>query len=209
MFEHVAHIAASTSLPLTADLENGFGDRPEDAATAITAAAAAGAVGASIEDLAQRSAGGALYDIGLATERIVAAGEAARTLPFTFTLTARCECFVAGRPDLGETIRRLVAYQEAGADVLYAPGVADRAGIEAITSSVDRPVNVVMGLTGTPFTVDELSNMGVARISLGSTLSRVAFGAFLRAAGEIAQQGTFSFAGEAVPYATLNRMLAS
>jgi 2-methylisocitrate lyase-like PEP mutase family enzyme len=207
-FEHVARIAAATGLPVTADLENGFGDAPESAAAAIEAAAAAGAVGASIEDLAQRSPGGALYDIDLATERIAAASEAARALPFTFTLTARCECFVAGRPDLSESIRRLQAYQEAGADVLYAPGLTTRADIEAVTSSVDRPVNVVMGLAGSPFTVDELSEMGVARISLGSTLSRVAFGAFLRAADEIVTSGSFTFAGDGVPYATLNAMLA-
>lgn len=207
VYAHIGALASASDLPVTADLEAGFGPSPAAAAGAIAAAAKHGAVGGSIEDLVDRD--GTVVDIGLATERVAAAVEAARALPFEFTLTARCECFLAGQPDLAETIRRLSAYQEAGADVLYAPGLTTREEIVAVTSSVDRPVNVVMGLTGTPFSVAELAAMGVTRISLGSTLARVAYGALMRATAELHSHGTFAFSAEAVPYAELNAALAT
>ena len=183
MLDHVETIAAATTLPVSADLEDGFGPSPEAVAATITAAAARGVVGGSIEDRHYRSDKvGTLFAIEHAAERIRAAAEAARALPIPFTLTARCECFLVGRPDLGETVRRLQAYQEAGADVLYAPGLTTRDQICAVTSSVDRPVNVVMGLTPETFSLEELAAMGVRRVSLGSTLSRVALGAVIGAA---------------------------
>lgn len=210
MLERVETIAAATTLPVSADLEDGFGSSPEAVAATITAAAARGIVGGSIEDRHYRDGDvGTLFAIERAAERIRAAAEAARALPIPFTLTARCECFLVGRPDLGETVRRLQAYQEAGADVLYAPGLTTRDQICAVTSSVDRPVNVVMGLTPETFSLEELAAMGVRRVSLGSTLSRVALGAVIRAAEELRATGTFSFVEDAVPYARINSMFAA
>jgi 2-methylisocitrate lyase-like PEP mutase family enzyme len=193
---HVAAIVAATSLPVSADLENGFGDSPEAAAETIRRAAAAGVVGGSIEDASGR-ADDPIYAMEHAVERVRAAGEAARSLKFPFTLTARAENYLHGRPDLGDTIKRLQAFQEAGADVLYAPGLKTKEEIAAVVSSVDRPVNVVMGLQGVELSVEELSAMGVKRISLGSTLYRTAAGAFLRAAREMREKGTFTFASGA------------
>ena len=138
--------------------------------------------------------------------RIRAAAEAARTLPFAFTLTARAENYLVGRPDLKDTIRRLQAYQEAGADVLYAPGLKTRDDIAAVVSSVDRPVNVIMGLQGVHITLEELSAIGVKRVSIGSALSRAALGAFLRAGREMRDHGSFTFAGEAVSYTDISAM---
>jgi 2-methylisocitrate lyase-like PEP mutase family enzyme len=205
--EHVALIANATELPVSADLEQGYGATPEDVAATIRNAAAAGAVGGSIEDLDGR--GGDLFDIGLAVDRIAAAVGVARSLPFDFVVTARCESFGIGRPDLAATIARLQAYQSAGADVLYAPALATSEQIAAVVSSTDRPVNVVMGL-GTPtFTVDHLGELGVRRISVGSALARAAYGAFLRAVDEIRSRGTFDFADDAVPYARLCKLLAA
>jgi 2-methylisocitrate lyase-like PEP mutase family enzyme len=139
-------------------------------------------------------------------ERVRAAAEAARALPFPFTLTARAENYLVGRPDLKDTIERLQAYQEAGAHVLYAPGLRSKEDIAAVVRSVDRPVNVIMGLQGVRLTVAELSAMGVKRISVGSALSRVALTAFLRAAREMREQGTFTFAEDAVSYRHTNAM---
>ena len=139
-------------------------------------------------------------------ERIRAAAEAARALPFAFTLTARAENYLVGRPDLEDTIKRLQAYQMAGADVLYAPGLTSKDDIAAVVSSVDRPVNVVMGLQGVQLSLAELSAIGVRRVSVGSALSRAALGAFLRAAREMRERGTFTFAGEAVSYRELSAM---
>lgn len=208
MLDHVATIAAATDLPVSADLEDGYGLEPEAVARTITEAAERGAVGGSIEDLTRARQHEGLIDQGLATERIAAAAEAARSLTVPFTLTARCEGYLPGFTDLGQTVERLQAYQAAGADVLYAPGLTRRADIEAATSSLDRPLNVVMGLSGEAHTLAELEAMGVRRVSLGSTLARVAFGAFLRAA-EGLRQGRFDVAGEAVPYARLNQLLAT
>jgi 2-methylisocitrate lyase-like PEP mutase family enzyme len=198
MLDHVA---------LIADLEDGYGLEPAAVARTITEAAERGAVGGSIEDLNRARQDEGLIDRGRATERIAAAAEAARALAAPFTLTARCEGYLPGFTDLAQTIERLQAYQAAGADVLYAPGLTRRVDIEAATSSLDRPLNVVMGLSGEAHTLAELEAMGVRRVSLGSTLARVAFGAFLRAA-EALRQGRFDVAGEAVPYARLNQLLA-
>lgn len=194
---HVSEIASATDLPVSADLENGFGDAPEVVGETIRLAAFAGAVGGSIED-ATGHPGDPIYDRGHAAERIRAAAEARRALPFAFTLTGRAENYLHGRPDLDDTIKRLQAYQEAGADVLYAPGLASKEDIAAVVSSVDRPVNVVMGLKGVQLTLSALSGLGVKRVSVGSALCRAALAAFLRAAREMREHGTFTFANEAV-----------
>lgn len=206
MIGHVAALAGASDLPVSADLENGFGDEPEFAAETIRMAAEAGAAGGSIEDSTGR-ADDPIYEIEFAAERIRAAVEAARSLSSAFTLTARAENFVTGRPDLDDTIRRLQAYQQAGADVLYAPGLTSREDIVAVLSSVDRPVNVLAGLKGFSLSRAELSQMGVRRISVGGSLARAALGGFLRAAHEMRDQGTFSFVEEAANYKDLAALL--
>lgn len=209
MIRHVAAMAAATDLPVSADLENGFGDAPEAAAETIRMAAAAGCVGGSIEDVTRRGGEVVVYEIEQAADRIRAAVEAARSLDLTFTLTARAENFIVGKPDLADTIKRLQAFQEAGADVLFAPGLKTREDIAAVVSSVDRPVNVIMGLQGVQLSLDELSQLGVKRVSVGSALSRAAFGAFLKAAGEMKEHGTFTFADDAVSYVDLSAMFTA
>jgi 2-methylisocitrate lyase-like PEP mutase family enzyme len=196
VIQHVRTIAASTSLPLSTDLENGFGDTPEDCAETIRLASAAGAVGGSIEDATERD-DDPIYDLKFAAERVRAAAEAARSLPFPFTLTGRAENYLHGRPDLKDTIKRLQAYQEAGADVLYAPALATKEDIATVVKSVDRPVNVLMGLAGVQLSLADLSALGVKRVSVGSTLCRTALGAFLRAVHEMKEQGSFNFANDA------------
>lgn len=208
MLAHVAQIAGATDLPVSADLENGFADDPVTVADTIRLAAATGIVGGSIEDASTRP-DDPIYDLGLAVERVQAAVEAARALPFTFTLTARAENYLHGRPDLADTIRRLQAYQEAGADVLYAPGLTSRADIAAVVSSVDRPVNILMGSAGINLTLAELSGMGVKRVSVGSALSRAALGAFVRAGKEMREHGTFSFVDDAIPYQEISRIFGA
>ena len=202
---HVAAVAGATHLPVSADLENGFGDDPEMAAETIRLAAGVGAVGGSIEDATGR-ADGPIYCLEHAVVRVQAAAEAARALPFTFTLTARAENYLHGRPDLKDTIKRLQAYQQSGADVLYAPGLASKDDIAAVVSSVDRPVNVLMGLQGVPLSLSELSAMGVKRVSVGGSLSRAALGAFLRAAREMKEQGTFTYAKDAASMKEISAM---
>ena len=203
MLSHVADIVSATGLPVSADLENGYGDSPETVAETIRLAAEAGLAGCSIEDMSTQHT---IYEQGHAVERIHAAVEAVRALPFTFTLTARAENYLVGRKDLPDTIRRLEAYQDAGADVLYAPGLTSREEIAAVVGSVDRPVNVVMGLGGAAFSLAELSALGVKRVSVGSALARAALGAFLRASREMREHGTFTFAQSAASYADLNAM---
>jgi 2-methylisocitrate lyase-like PEP mutase family enzyme len=205
---HVRMLAAATPLPLSADLENGFGDDPDTVAETIRLAAAAGAVGASIEDTNTRNAQ-PQYGFEHAVDRVRAAADAARSLDFPFTLTARAENFLVGNPDLRDTIRRLQAYRDAGADVLYAPGLASRDDIAEVVRSVDRPVNVLMGSPALRMSVDDLAALGVRRISVGSALSRAALGAFLRASREILERGTFSFGADAVGYAEINAMFAA
>jgi 2-methylisocitrate lyase-like PEP mutase family enzyme len=202
---HAATIVAATDLPVSADLENGFGDDPESAAETIRKAAAGGLAGASIEDVAGHG-NPAPYEIGLAAERIRAAAEVVRGLPFRFTLTARAENYLVGRPDLKDTIARLQAFQVAGADVLYAPGLTTKEDIGAVVRAVDRPVNVIMGLQGAQLSLAELSALGVKRISLGSALARAAYGAFLRGAREMHDRGTFEFASEAVTFREITAM---
>jgi 2-methylisocitrate lyase-like PEP mutase family enzyme len=205
MMAHLSSIASATELPVSADLENGFGDAPEIVAETIRLAAAAGVVGGSIEDSTQRP-NQPIYELAQAVERICAAVETARALAFSFTLTARCENYLVGRPDLKDTISRLQAYQTAGADVLYAPGLSNKDDIAAVVSSVDRPVNVVMGLQGVQLRLAELSAIGVKRVSVGSALSRAALGAFLHAAREMREHGTFSFAENTVSYREISAM---
>lgn len=189
---HVAEIAAATDLPINADLENGFGDTPEVVAETIRMAAQAGAVGGSIEDSTNR-AGDPIYPFELAVERVRAAVEAARGLAFKFTLTARCENYFLGKPDLTDTIKRLQAYQEVGADVLFAPGLKTRADLEVLMRSVDRPVNVMMAIQGSDLGQSQLAAMGVKRLSVGGSLALAAFGAFMRAALELKNSGTFEY----------------
>jgi 2-methylisocitrate lyase-like PEP mutase family enzyme len=196
MIGHISAIAAATDLPVSADLENGYGDASETAAETIRLAAAAGVVGGSIEDATARPKD-PIYELRHAADRVRAAVAAGRALPFPFMLTARAENYLHGRPDLKDTITRLQAYQDAGADVLYAPGLTRKEDIAEVVRSVDRPVNVVMGLRGVQLTLAELSQLGVRRISVGSALYRTALGAFLRAAREMRDKGIFTFAAEA------------
>ncbi len=199
-------IVGATALPVSADLENGFGDDPSACALTIELAAQAGLVGGSIED-ATGHGDDPIYPFEAAVRRVEAAVAAARALPFAFTLTARAENFLFGRRDLDDTIRRLVAFADAGADVLYAPGLASRDAIAAVVRAVaPKPVNVVIGLAGAALSLDELAALGVKRVSLGSSLARAAYGAFLRGAQEIREKGTFEFAREAVPYSEINTM---
>ncbi len=206
--EYASAIASATTLPVSADLENGFGDAPETVAETVRLAAAAGVVGCSIEDSTGR-ADHPIYDREQAAERVRAAAAAARGLPFPFTLTARAENYLHGRPDLRDTIQRLQAFQEAGADVLYAPGLATKDDIAALVSSVDRPVNVLVGLAGMQLTMTDLAAIGVKRLSVGSALCRAALGAFLRAAREMRERGSFAFAAEAASSTEINTIFAA
>ena len=206
--EHAAAVAAATELPLSIDLENGFGDAPEIVAETIRLAAATGAVGGSIEDATGRESD-PIYERALAIERIRAAAEVVRELPFPFMLTARAENYLVGKPDLKDTIERLQAYQEAGADVLYAPGLTSKDDIATVVGSVDRPVNVLMGLQGVKLTLEDLSAIGVRRVSVGSALARCALDAFLRGARMMREQGAFTFADDAVTYREINSIFLS
>jgi 2-methylisocitrate lyase-like PEP mutase family enzyme len=202
-------IADATDLPVAADLENGFGHSPEAAAETIRLAGeSAGLVGGSIED-ATGEKEKPIYDFNHAVERVAAAAEAARKLPFPFVLVGRAENFLHGRPDLEDTIRRLQAYESAGADALFAPGLTTEEQIRTVCQSVKKPVNFIMGLKNAPFTVEQVAALGVRRISVGSALSRAALGAFVRAAKEIREHGTFAFAEDAIAFAEANQLMAS
>lgn len=207
MLEHIRSLASATPLPLSADLGNGFAREPEEVARTITMAAEAGAVGGSIED-ASGDAAHPLYDESLAIERIEAACSAARKLHFPFTLTARCEEFIAGRKDLNKTIRRLQAYEKAGADVVYAPGLRTHGEISAVISAVSCPVNVLVGSPGCTLGLAALSSLGVRRISVGSALFRLTFGSFLKAAQEMKEEGTFHSAEQALSSAELTELMS-
>jgi 2-methylisocitrate lyase-like PEP mutase family enzyme len=185
-------ICTSTTLPVSADLEKGFGDSPEAAAKAITLAAETGLVGGSIEDATGRK-DAPLFDLGFATERIAAAVEAARKLPFPFTLTARAENYLHGKPDLDDTLKRLQAFERAGADVLFAPGLPDLATVRTVCSSLTKPVNFMVGIRGKSFSVAELKEAGVRRISLAGTLYRAAMTGLANAAREVRDSGTFGY----------------
>jgi 2-methylisocitrate lyase-like PEP mutase family enzyme len=204
---HAAAIASATDLPVSGDLENGFGDAPEVVAATIQLAGDAGLVGGSIEDASGHSEH-PIYEKEYAAERIRAAVEAARALPFPFLLTARAENYLNGRPDLSDTITRLQAYQEAGADVLYAPGLTSAEDIAAVISSLDRPVNVLAGLRGFSLNLANLSELGVKRVSVGSALFRTSLAPFLRAAREMHEFGDFSFVEDAVNSQEISEMLA-
>ncbi len=201
-------IAEAVDVPVSGDLENGFGDAPPVVQETIRLAAAAGLVGGSIEDATGR-ADQPIYDFDHAVERVAAAVAAARALPFSFVLTARAENFVRERPDLGDTIRRLQAFERAGADVLFAPGLPDLAAVRAVCQAVTKPVNVVGGSKGRAWTVAELRDAGVTRISLATCLYRVAMGAMVDAAREIHEQGTFARAEAAVSSAEITPVMGS
>jgi 2-methylisocitrate lyase-like PEP mutase family enzyme len=205
---NAAAIVSAAHLPVSVDLENGYGDDPETVAQTIRLAAEAGLVGGSIEDASGRRSV-PIYDFGHAVERIAAAAETAHRLSFPFCLTARAENFLCDRPDLDDTIRRLQAFAAAGADVLYAPGLPSLEAIRLVCASVEKPVNVVMGLSGPWYPVDALADAGVTRISLGSALSRAAFGGFLKAAREIKDRGTFSFIDDAPSFAEVGGYMAA
>jgi 2-methylisocitrate lyase-like PEP mutase family enzyme len=199
-------IVEATNLPVAADLENGYGHKPEDAAETIRLAAEAGLVGGSIEDATGDEAN-PIYEFNHAVERVAAAAEAANALLFPFMFVARAENFLHGRSDLDDTIRRLQAFEKAGAEVLYAPGLTRPEDIRIVCSSVSKPVNVLMGLKGAPrLTVLQLGELGVRRISVGSGFSRAALTAFLHAAREVIEDGTFSFADETLYISDLTQM---
>ncbi len=201
-------VADATDLPVAADLENGFGDSPEAAAETIRLAGeTAGLVGGSIEDSTGDPAR-PIYDFGHAVERIAAAAEAARKLPYPFVLVGRAENYLHGRPDLDDTIRRLQAFATAGADALYAPGLTRADDIRTLCSSVGKPVNVLMGMKGVSLSVAGLAALGVRRISVGGALYRAALGAFVRAAREIREAGTFGFGGDAMRMAAVSELMA-
>ncbi len=191
-------IVEATPLPVSADLEDGFGSSPEECAETIRLASAVGLVGGSIEDATGDKAD-PIFDFQHAADRVSAASEAARALPFL--LTARAEGFLWGRHDLDEIIRRLQAFSAAGAHVLFAPGLPSLDAIRTVCTSVDKPVNVVMGLKGAPYSVDQLAEAGVKRISVGGSFARAAMSAFIRAAREVKEQGTFTYAADSLPVA--------
>lgn len=201
---NASQIAAATQLPVSADLENG-GPTIGDIAMTIREAAASGLVGGSIED-ATGIPGAPIFSLAEAVDRITAAVHTVRDLPFPFTLTARAENFLYGRPDLSDTITRLTAYAEAGADVVYAPGLPDANAVRAVCAAVDRPVNVLATGFVLNHSVEEIAQWGVRRISLGSAMARAALGAFVDGAREIAQHGTFGFVTRAIPYAEANAL---
>jgi 2-methylisocitrate lyase-like PEP mutase family enzyme len=189
---HARAIVEATDLPVSADLEKGFGDAPEATAETIRLAAGIGLVGGSIED-ATGDKDRPLYDLAHATERVAAAVRAARALPFPFTLTARTENFLRGNPSLDDTIARLQAFEKAGADVLMAPGLPDLAAVRAVCAAVSKPVNFMAGIKGKSFTVAELQAAGVRRISLATSLYRLAMTAVVEAAREVKDKGTFGY----------------
>jgi 2-methylisocitrate lyase-like PEP mutase family enzyme len=203
MLGHLAELASSTELPVSADLQNGFGDSPAEVALTITEASKTGIVGGSIED-ASGDSDKPIYDLKYAAERISSAADAAKSLSFKFMLTARAENYLYGRPNVKDTIRRLQAYQDAGADVLFAPGIQSEEDIRSIVSSIDRPLNVIMGFQGVQLTVSELQELGVTRISLGGSLARAAYGELVRAATEVLSQGSFNYAENAISGKEMN-----
>ena len=198
-----AQIAGATPLPVSADLENCYAREPRAAAATIALAAGAGMVGGSIED----ASGSEIYDFNLAVERVHAAVEAARALPFAFVLTARAENFWHGRRDMDDTIRRLQAFERAGADVLFAPGIRTLDEIRTVCSALGKPVNVVMSAADPSLTVAQLAEAGVRRISFGGALTRLALGAAMKAAREMQEQGSFRWLTTALPGADLKRLL--
>ena len=205
VLDNARAIVNATHLPVSADLEDGYGRSPESCAETIKLASEIGLAGGSIEDATGDSAN-PIYEFQLAVERVAAAAEMARHCQFV--LTARAENYLHGRPDLRDTIRRLQSFAEAGADVLYAPGLPNLDAIREVCASVPKPVNVVMGLKGATYPVEELAAVGVKRISVGGAFARAALGAFVRAAREVKDKGTFSFAADAIPHAEVSTYMA-
>lgn len=202
---HARQIVDATDLPVAADLEKGFGDTPEIVAETIRLAGGAGLVGGSIEDATGE--GNKIYDLGHAAERIAAAVEAAKSLPFPFTLTARSENFLRGHANLDDTIRRLQAYEQAGADVLFAPALPDLAAVRAVCQALSKPVNFMVGIRGKSFSVAELTAAGVKRISLATSLYRAAMAGLLSAAREVKESGTFGYLDTSLTTPELNAYL--
>ncbi|MBY5396803.1 isocitrate lyase/PEP mutase family protein [Rhizobium leguminosarum] len=205
VLENAAEIVGAADLPVSADLEDGFGASPETCAETIRLACETGLVGGSIEDATGNPAA-PIYELSQAVERIHAAAEAARGLPFL--LTARAENYLWERPDLDDTIERLQAFSAAGADVLYAPGLPDIEAIRTVCAAVDKPVNVVMGLKGRKYSVAELSSVGVRRVSVGGSFARAALGALMRAAMEVKTAGTFEYADGALSAAVVSQLMS-
>jgi 2-methylisocitrate lyase-like PEP mutase family enzyme len=205
--KNAADIIAAVDLPVAADLENGYGDAPEDAATTITRAAEVGLVGGSIEDATWRT-DEPIYGFAQAVERVAAAVEAARALPFPFTFVARAENFLHGRADLDDTIRRLQAFEAAGADVLFAPGLPSLEAIRTVCASVSKPVNVVLGARHTPFTLDQLAAAGVQRVSTGSSFARAALTGLRDAALELLGPGTATYLDSSISSAEVAAVMA-
>ncbi len=200
-------IVEATDLPLRADLQGGFGRDPKEVALTIRRAAEIGLCGGSIED-ATGDAGKPIHDFGFAKERVAAAVEAARAAAHPFTLTARAENFLVGNPDLADTIKRLQAFQELGADVLYAPALRNEVEITSVVKAVDRPVNVLVGARTNPLTVADFARIGVRRISVGSGFYLAAMGAFHRVAKDMKEKGTVTFPEGAMPYGQLNTLFS-
>jgi 2-methylisocitrate lyase-like PEP mutase family enzyme len=205
--EHCRQLVAATDLPVSADLENCFADDPAGVAETIRLAAAAGLVGASVED-ATGNPEKPIYDFDLSVERVKAAVAAARSLPFEFTLTARAENLLHGRKDMGDTIRRLQAFDAAGADVVYAPGLSTLEEVRTVVAAVKKPVNVLVVASAKDFTLTSLAAAGAKRISVGGTLARVAYGAVLEAAREMKENGSFSFTFGGVSNKELNALFS-
>jgi 2-methylisocitrate lyase-like PEP mutase family enzyme len=206
ILQNAKEIVEATHLPVSADLQDGFGQSPEACSETIRLASAIGLAGGSIED-ATGNPSAPIYDFQLAVERVEAAAETART--HQFLLTARAENFLHGRPNLEDTIRRLQSFADAGADVLYAPGLPTLEAIREICRSVSKPVNVLMGLKGATFSVEELAAAGVKRISVGGSFARAALGAFVRAAREVKEKGTFTYATEAISHAEVSAYMTT
>jgi len=206
VLEHCFLLSEATDIPISADLEMGFGDSADEVAETVRLVAPTGLAGCSIEDHTGRLSD-PIYDFELAVERIAAASEAARGLDHDFVLTARAENFLHDRPLLDDTIKRLVAFEEAGADVLYAPGLPDLEAIKEVCGALGKPVNVVMGLPGKTFSVAQLAKAGVKRISVGSAFARLAYGAMFEAVAEIQQDGTFGFADRAAGFGDVEKLL--
>jgi len=203
---HARSIVAVTDFPVSADLEKGFGDSPQVVAETVRLAADVGLVGCSIED-ATGDKDKPLFDMGHAVERITAAAETAKSLPFPFTLTARTENYLRANPDLNDTIRRLQAFERAGADVLFAPGLPDLATVRAVCEALTKPVNFMVGIKGRSFTVAELAAAGVRRISLATSLYRSAMTGLIAAAREVKDAGTFGFLDSAITTPEINKYL--
>jgi len=199
-------IVEATDIPVSADLEKCFGDAPAVVAETIRLAAGVGLVGGSVED-ASGNKDKPLYDIGHATERVAAAVKAARSLPFPFTLTARTENFLRGNPNLDDTIKRLQAFEKAGADVLMSPGLPDLDAVRTVCASISKPFNFMVGIKGKSFTVAELAAAGVKRISLAGSLYRAAMSGLLDAAREVKDNGTFGYLDRVLPTPDLNAFM--